>query len=53
MTPLKISIAASIASIVLLLVVFELIRSRRLRERYACLAAHGCRALALSRGEAA
>ncbi len=37
MTPLKISIAASIASIVLLLVVFELIRSRRLRERYALL----------------
>lgn len=37
MTPLKISIAASIASVVLLLVVFELIRSRRLRERYALL----------------
>ena len=37
MTPLKISIAASIASIILLLVVFELIRSRRLRERYALL----------------
>jgi len=37
MTPLKVSIAASIASIVLLLVVFELIRSRRLRERYALL----------------
>jgi hypothetical protein len=36
-TPLKISIAASIASIILLLIVFELIRSRRLRERYALL----------------
>lgn len=37
MTPLKISIAASIGSVALLLVVFELIRSRRLRERYALL----------------
>ena len=37
MTPLKVSIAASIASVVLLVVVFELIRSRRLRERYALL----------------
>jgi len=37
MTPLKVSIAASIASIVLLAIVFELIRSRRLRERYALL----------------
>ena len=37
MTPLKVSIAAAVASIVLLLVVFELIRSRRLRERYALL----------------
>jgi hypothetical protein len=36
-TPVKISIAASIASLLLLLVVFELIRSRRLRERYALL----------------
>jgi Uncharacterized conserved protein (DUF2304) len=36
-TPLTVSIAASIASVVLLLVVFELIRSRRLRERYALL----------------
>jgi hypothetical protein len=36
-TPLKVSIAASIASLLLLLVVFELIRSRRLRERYALL----------------
>ena len=37
MTPVKFSIAASIASLLLLLVVFELIRSRRLRERYALL----------------
>ncbi|HUK43866.1 MAG TPA: DUF2304 domain-containing protein [Gaiellaceae bacterium] len=37
MTPLRISIVATIVSIVLLLVVFELIRSRRLRERYALL----------------
>ena len=37
MTPLKVSVAATIASLLLLLVVFELIRSRRLRERYALL----------------
>ena len=37
MTPLRISIAATVASVLLLLVVFELIRSRRLRERYALL----------------
>ncbi len=37
MTPVRVSIAATIASILLLLVVFELIRSRRLRERYALL----------------
>jgi hypothetical protein len=36
-TPLKISIAATLASLVLIVVVFELIRSRRLRERYALL----------------
>jgi len=36
-TPLKVTIAATVASIILLLVVFELIRSRRLRERYALL----------------
>jgi cell division protein FtsW (lipid II flippase) len=36
-TPLKVSIAAAVASLLLLLVVFELIRSRRLRERYALL----------------
>lgn len=37
MTPVKISIAASIASLLLLLVVLELIRGRRLKERYALL----------------
>ncbi len=37
MTPLRVSILAAIASLVLLVVVFELIRSRRLRERYALL----------------
>jgi len=37
MTPVKVSIVATIASLLLLLVVFELIRSRRLRERYALL----------------
>ena len=37
MTPLGVSILAAIASAVLLAVVFELIRSRRLRERYALL----------------
>jgi hypothetical protein len=36
-TPLKISIVATLASLLLLLVVFELIRSRRLQERYALL----------------
>ncbi|MGN6799763.1 MAG: DUF2304 domain-containing protein [Gaiellaceae bacterium] len=36
-TPLKVSLAATIASLVLVAVVFELIRSRRLRERYALL----------------
>jgi uncharacterized membrane protein YdcZ (DUF606 family) len=36
-TPLKVSIAATVASLLLLGVVFELIRSRRLRERYALL----------------
>jgi len=35
MTPLTITFVAAIASLVLLGVVFELIRSRRLRERYA------------------
>lgn len=37
MTPLRISIVASIASVLLILVVLELIRSRRLREKYALL----------------
>lgn len=37
MTPLRISVAATAVAVVLLLVVFELIRSRRLRERYALL----------------
>ena len=37
MTPWKVSVAATLASLVLMLVVFELIRSRRLRERYALL----------------
>ena len=37
MTPLRVSIIAAIASVGLILVVLELIRSRRLRERYALL----------------
>ena len=37
MTPLVVSIVAAVASVVLLVVVLELIRSRRLRERYALL----------------
>jgi hypothetical protein len=37
MTPLKVSIAATVVSLLLLVGVFELIRSRRLRERYALL----------------
>ena len=37
MTPVRVSVAAALASVLLLLVVFELIRSRRLRERYALL----------------
>ena len=37
MTPVRISIAAAIASVVLILVVLELIRGRRLKERYALL----------------
>jgi hypothetical protein len=36
-TPLKVSIAATAVSLILVLAVFELIRSRRLRERYALL----------------
>jgi cell division protein FtsW (lipid II flippase) len=37
MTPLAVSIAGAVASFVLVLVVLELIRSRRLRARYALL----------------
>jgi hypothetical protein len=37
MTPLRVSIVAAVASVLLLAFVFELIRSRRLRERYALL----------------
>jgi hypothetical protein len=37
MTPLKVSLAAAVAAILLLAVVFELIRRRSLRERYALL----------------
>ncbi len=37
MTPLPVSIAGAVASAALLVLVFELIRSRRLRERYALL----------------
>ena len=37
MTPVSISITASVASVLLLLVVLELIRGRRLKERYALL----------------
>ena len=37
MTPVRISVAASVACVLLLLIVLELIRSRRLRERYALL----------------
>ena len=37
MTPFRVSITAAIAAVVLLLVIFELIRSRRLQERYALL----------------
>ncbi len=36
-TPLKVSLAATAASLLLVVLVFELIRSRRLRERYALL----------------
>jgi hypothetical protein len=37
MTPFRVSIAAAIAALILLAVIFELIRSRRLQERYALL----------------
>jgi hypothetical protein len=37
MTPFRVSVTAAIAAVILLLVIFELIRSRRLQERYALL----------------
>ena len=37
MTPVRVSVIAAIATIILLVVIFELIRSRRLQERYAML----------------
>lgn len=37
MTPLRVSIFAAIAALLLLVVILELIRSRRLQERYALL----------------
>lgn len=37
MTPVRVSIAAAIASILVILIVLELIRGRRLKERYALL----------------
>lgn len=37
MTPLRVTIVAAIASVVLLVVILELIRRRRLREKYAIL----------------
>jgi hypothetical protein len=37
MTPFRVSIFAAIAALILLVVVFELMRSRRLQERYALL----------------
>jgi len=36
-TPFRVSIVAAIAAVILLLVILELIRSRRLQERYALL----------------
>jgi len=37
MTPVRVSIVGAIASILLILVVLELVRGRRLKERYALL----------------
>ena len=37
MTPVRVSVAAAVASVLLILVVLELIRGRRLKERYALL----------------
>ncbi len=49
MTPLVVSIAGAVASVLLIAVILELIRSRRLRERYALLwLATGLVLLALS-----
>jgi hypothetical protein len=49
MTPLAVSIAAAVASLALVAVIFDLIRRRRLRERYALLwLATGLVLLALS-----
>jgi cell division protein FtsW (lipid II flippase) len=48
-TPWKVSIAGAVASVLFILVILELIRSRRLRERYALLwLASGVVLLALS-----
>jgi hypothetical protein len=49
MTPVTVSVVAAIASVALVVVIFELIRRRRLRERYALLwLATGLVLLALS-----
>lgn len=37
MTPVRVSVAGAIASVLLILVVLELVRGRRLKERYALL----------------
>jgi len=37
MTPVRVSLAAAVASLLLILIVLELIRGRRLKERYALL----------------
>jgi hypothetical protein len=37
MTPLRVSIFAALAALLLLILIFELVRSRRLQERYALL----------------
>ena len=51
-TPLYVSIAATVASILLILIVLELIRSRRLRERHALWLATGVVLLVLSAARA-
>jgi hypothetical protein len=35
LTPFRVSVVASLAALVLLVIILELIRSRRLQERYA------------------